>query len=253
MRYLLILSGHGSGVTDDFFLGVDASNDSLTIPELIVALHLANENIATGGTAKRTTKAKGKRMIDILGLDACFMAMGEIAYALRDEAGILIGAEGFEPELGWPYRSLLAEVKKTVDANDGQPLPPRELAALIVKHYVQTYADFDRTAGRSVDLSAVSLHDMDKLTRPFGARHCALQSGASRSTAGRPGAWLAQTYKFDQFVDLRDFCSQLRQVFPARSPVGRAAGRVIQVLERDVVVSAGCSGFSCQHSYGLSV
>ena len=88
-KYLLILSGHGSGVTEDFFLRDETSMDSLTIAELQQALH---------GARKRSHKK-----IDILGLDACYMAMGEVAYQIRNEVSIVIGAEGLEPEFGWPY------------------------------------------------------------------------------------------------------------------------------------------------------
>ena len=46
--------------------------------------------------------------------------MTEVAYAVRDSAGIMIGAEGFEPMAGWPYgwcegRQGLAEKPDTPD------------------------------------------------------------------------------------------------------------------------------------------
>ena len=35
--------------------------------------------------------------------------------------------------------------------------------------------------------------------------------------------WYAQTYKFDQYVDLRDFCVQLQKQFPEPTAVGHGA------------------------------
>ena len=35
-----------------------------------------------------------KKRIDILGMDACFMSMGEVRYQIRDHVNIVVGAEG---------------------------------------------------------------------------------------------------------------------------------------------------------------
>ena len=48
-------------------------------------------------------------MIDILGLDACYMAMGEVTYQVRNEASIVIGSEGLDPAFGWPFRDASAD------------------------------------------------------------------------------------------------------------------------------------------------
>ena len=93
--------------------------DSLTIAELQQALQ---------GARKRTHKK-----IDILGLDACYMAMGEVAYQIRNEVSIVIGAEGLEPEFGWPYGRIMRGAKEA-----GWGLSPEALARLIVKTYVDT-------------------------------------------------------------------------------------------------------------------
>ena len=61
-------------------------------------------------------------MFDILGFDACFMSMGEVALQIRDFADILVGAEGMEPAFGWPYARLIARAKE------------RELNATCIRH-----------------------------------------------------------------------------------------------------------------------
>ena len=83
-RQFLILSGHGSGTTEDFLMKDEASMDSLTIDELrdlLVEVKKQNHDIN----------------LDILGMDACYMAMGEIAYEIRQSVDIMIGPEGLEP------------------------------------------------------------------------------------------------------------------------------------------------------------
>ena len=61
MNYLLILSGHGSGITEEFLERDENSMDSLTIDEFKPMSCAARTNT--------------KKKIDILGMDACFMSM----------------------------------------------------------------------------------------------------------------------------------------------------------------------------------
>src|SRR6476661_4732199 len=118
MNYLLILSGHGSGTTEDFLLKDDNAVDSLSIPELKEVLETATAIRNGDGTVVQ------RRKIDILGMDACYMSMGEVANEISDHVGILIGAEGLEPAFGWPYRRILETAKKHVTTG---PMEPPEL------------------------------------------------------------------------------------------------------------------------------
>ncbi len=86
-RRLLILSGHGSGTTEDFLMRDENADDFLSIDELKLALENAKF-------------AKDGKKLDIIGMDACYMSMAEICYELREQADILIGAEGLVPTLG---------------------------------------------------------------------------------------------------------------------------------------------------------
>ena len=147
MSVFLILSGHGSGTTEDFLLKDDNSMDGLSIDELGIALTEAHRIL--------------KKRIDILGMDACFMSMGEVCYQIRDHVNIVVGAEGMEPEFGWPYSRILDEADKL--AAGGHSVEPRELATIIVKQYVDSYSDYDRSAGRSVDLAAIDLRKIRPL------------------------------------------------------------------------------------------
>ena len=132
-KTLLILSGHGSGITDDFFMVDNDSMDSLTIRELRDALEaVTNPN-----------KLGIKGPIDILGMDACHMSMGEIAFEIREHVKFMIAAEGLEPEFGWPYRALLAMVHAT--ANPNNTMAPDVFAKAIVTTYIDHYHDYDRT------------------------------------------------------------------------------------------------------------
>jgi hypothetical protein len=261
-QYILILSGHGSGSTEDFLLRDNSSADSLTIEELEDAL------------TKVKQETLGNRNIDLLGMDCCFMSMVEVFYQIRDCVDLVVAAESMVPDFGWPYHRILraAEMKyRSEGASHGNSLPavePGELAKIIVKQYIDFYSDFDRTAGRSVDLAAVRIRDestelMENLAKTIKSLALELMSllpDDDEATARKNVEQIhlahleAQTYKFDQFVDLRDLCMCLRKRFKGtkNEEVANACDKVLRSLEECVLVS-GCSGFAYQHSYGLSI
>ena len=63
--------------------------------------------------------------------------------------------------------------------------------------------------------------------------------------------WYAQTYKFDQFVDLMDLCSQIQEQF-GHGELWNLCKAVITAL-KECIISSGCSGFAYQYSNGLSI
>ena len=116
MRYALVLSGHGAGTSDDFLMRDENSRDALSMKELQEALDKATSII-------RQSSGDPNRKLDILGFDACFMSMGEVALEARDYADILVGAEGMEPAFGWPYRRLIAKAKERARGRKVTRLP----------------------------------------------------------------------------------------------------------------------------------
>ena len=174
-------------------------------------------------------------------------------------------------------------------------MSPAALGEAIVREYVDCYSDYDRTAGRSVDLAALDLTKIDSVRGAFAGLVKALNRIDERTGAPHPDAearrrtirfdpdaksgprilaerpsgpaercfnrefheqlvlahWYAQTYKSNQFVDLKDLCEQIKKLVKGPG-VARACDDVIRAL-RDCVICAGCSGFACQHSHGLSI
>ena len=176
MRYALVLSGHGAGTSDDFLMRDENSRDALSMKELQEALDQAVSII-------RQSSGDPNRKLDILGFDACFMSMGEVALEARAYADILVGAEGMEPAFGWPYRRLIAKAKERARGSKGHPTP-ENLAREIVEEYVTHYNDFDRTAGRSADLAAIDLQKLDDLVTSF-------QALVKNSTGSKRGATIS--------------------------------------------------------------
>jgi pimeloyl-ACP methyl ester carboxylesterase len=71
--------------------------------------------------------------IDLLGFDACLMAMIEVAYQIRDLANILVASERTEPGDGWWYSRAFGELPVRPATT------PRGLAQAIVDAYRDAY------------------------------------------------------------------------------------------------------------------
>ncbi|MDI6751850.1 MAG: S8 family serine peptidase [bacterium] len=92
--------------------------------------------------------------IDLIGFDACFMAMTEVAYEIKDFGDVMVGSEETEPANGWPYNTILADLI-------GSPtMTARNLGRIIVEKYGQFYL------GQSnITQSAIDLLLMDSFTQ----------------------------------------------------------------------------------------
>jgi hypothetical protein len=68
--------------------------------------HLFNSDISTA------LRENISMPIDIIGFDACLMAMLETGYQMKDLAHHLIGSEELEPGTGWNYTTLLESLTR---------------------------------------------------------------------------------------------------------------------------------------------
>ncbi len=87
------------------------------------------------------------RKLDILGFDACLMAMIEVAYQIRDLAQLLVASERTEPGDGWWYSRAFRSLK----------ILPAMPASKLVKDIVAGYRD---AYGNDMTLSGI---DLDKV------------------------------------------------------------------------------------------
>jgi len=217
-HYLLVLSGHGNGLLSDFLARDNETFDKLSIPKIQWVLREVRQDL---------TENFGKDigdgfMIDILGLDSCLMSMAEIGYELRHYVRYMVGAEGFEPNSGWPYERILSDL--LTNPNMGA----EELVFRIVERYVTYYKDF-LPAGRSVDQSACNLSKCQALADAVRELANILTEKITEPETKRQvvlAHWEAQSYKDDQYVDLYDFCDLLDRG-PGENPDDPMTGSVV--------------------------
>jgi hypothetical protein len=145
-RYALVLWDHGAGwpgvCYDD-----TSGGDEITMLELKSAMATITNN--------------GDDPIDLIGFDACLMAMTEVAYQLEYKSGSTakpmaeysVGSEELEPGDGWPYELILD------DLVSDPTMEPSQLATVIVEDYVLSYTDGQPDPGDAnwVTMSAVDI------------------------------------------------------------------------------------------------
>jgi hypothetical protein len=232
-HYMLVLSGHGSGVDGDF-LPDDNPGDptalpsSLSIPGLRKVLGTVlgevREFFVRDGHYTFGKQVGIRDKIDILGMDSCLMSMAEVGFEVRESVAYLVGSEGFELNTGWPYHRILEAMNQKLRRGEASPLnlAPDVLAKIIVKNHTDYYTDYQLT-GSSTDLSACDLgkEEMDLLATSVGGLAGTFTKGLDDPAIKDAivlAHWDAQSYKNDQYVDLWDFCSRL-QLYCIRQPI----------------------------------
>ncbi len=258
-HYLVVLWNHGGGwKEEDIYAGVRSLGARGRRPALFRATvrRLVNEVrsaspevqrrwIAADDTSKdfldnaelaqafREAEALTGQPVDIIGMDACLMAMASVAYQLRRAANYLVASEEVEPMPGWQYTLILNELNNRPDRT------PRELAQLLVELYGYSYAE----SGQTITQSALALGMMEPLAQRLRTFVDTVDAHGGEPMVGRAllqAATYALAFNDPDYRDLQDFLEQAQQALQtlrdqARSPqamdaVAEAVGRVLAQL-----------------------
>lgn len=230
-KYLLVIWNHGGGfrslnLAKDIAWDDTNGGDKITMPELEDALSIISAQI-------------GKN-IDLVGMDACLMAMTEVAYQIKDYADILVTSEESEPEGGWPYDTILSQLVSN-------PLmSPEELATDIVDKYIYSYPF------SNVTQSAIDLSYMDTLAGQLSNLASAIMSdSATPLDKYIYAANSSQHYGDYDFIDLYDFCNKIL-IYSNSLEVKNIVLSIQQTLS-SAVIKSGYSGVVVSRSRGLSI
>ncbi len=127
-KYALVIWNHGSGWK---FQNARFSPVKGISYDESSGNHLDNFKLTSA--LAEGVKINGGRKFDILIMDACLMAMAEIAYQIKDCAKVYIASEEVAPADGMPYDSIMAALA----ANPG--VGEKEFSAAIIENYVRSY------------------------------------------------------------------------------------------------------------------
>ncbi len=252
-RILLVLWGEGAGLDHVYFYGDPkghkrASNgDSSQLqpgenPQRLVkamqAIKGVSNDVLDGqnanlyvkdielGTILREFSKKVGRRIDILGFDACLMAMAEICYEVRGSVSMVVGSDEQIPKQSWPYALILQDLARFPGMN------ANTLSTLIVSRYVEKY----NVPGKSdlVSLSAMNLSGSEELasamSRLVDAFNAVADDVASKRRIFRARD-ASRTADETSYIDFGVFCKELMESFDEHTPVYASAKTVLFVLK----------------------
>lgn len=230
-KYLLVIWNHGGGfrstsLSKDIAWDDTSGGDRITMSELEYALSAIS--IQAG------------KNIDIVGMDACLMAMTEVAYQIKDYVDILVASEENVPNDGWPYDTILDQLVVNPTTS------PEQLATDIVDKYIYSYPSYDVTQ------SAIDLSHMDTLATQLSNLALAIMSDTlTPKNIYINASYSSQYYDDYDFIDLYDFSNQLL-AYSNSLEVKNIALSIQQTLNYAVIKSE-YNGGSVSSSKGLSI
>lgn len=143
----------------------------------------------SGGGALFTAElaaAINGHQLGVIAFDTCFSASIEVAYQLRNRAGIMIGSQGLIPADGWEYDDLLTRF-----AGSGQT--PADFGDAVVRSFEYNYASFS-----SGTISVIDLGSID-------AAHLALNEFSNRLHDSLVDSGIRNDLRESLFYDVEDF------------------------------------------------
>jgi hypothetical protein len=165
--------------------------------------------------AQALQKALKNEKLDLIGLDACLMAMLETAYALRGVASVFIGSEDLVPGTGWQYDDWLETLtnKPTMNA--------QALGTVLVESFTKRYETATEYSEQNATttISAIDLSKVDRLADAvtalakilkikFNAEKQNIKTARDECSVYAPDA-LGDGRDYFLHIDLARFCERL--------------------------------------------
>ncbi len=245
-HFMLSLWNHGSGILDEKkdwekrgILYDFSSKKCLTNAGLLRALRSIKQDALSG------------QKFDVIGMDACLMAMVEIAHQLHDFGKFFVASENLTYAPGWNYEEILGNL-----TNPNKKYTPHDLAQLIVS----SFASLHSKNNTSYTQSLVNLEKIPALTRAL--------SGVAQELLATPHVHLSSVKKAlvkshkactkfenDQFVDLFDFLRLIQKNIPIARQKKSALNQCIEKARKCLINAIVCHarGASYHRAHGLSI
>jgi hypothetical protein len=193
-KYFVNIWNHGSGWHRKKISPLDTSYDD------IYDSKITTEQL--GSAMSEIRKIMGQK-IDILGHDACLMAMVEVAAEVSDDVQVMVGSEEVEPGEGWPYSTFLQAWNQLEDQS------ATAVSKLLTIEYLKAYSG-GVYGYRPVTLSALDLtkiNELNQAVQEFSSQLSSLSVEEIKQIWKVADKTLA-FYSYDS-KDLRDFIFRL--------------------------------------------
>lgn len=158
-------------------------------------------------------KAALGKNIDILGMDACLMAMIEIAYEVGSSTDYVVASENVEPGAGWNYAGFLGALSANIAMS----------SATLASTIVSTYGTFYRGQDNAATLSAIKLANLSPVITNLGQVIQALGVCSNANINKTYNAVIQArnqviTFDLPDYIDMVSFYNQLITAFSRRDP-----------------------------------
>lgn len=215
--------------------------------------YLTNEKLETALREIKETVLTGKKFL-IIGMDACLMAMTEVASLVKNYAEYLVASQEVELGAGWRYDKVMKHFLST--------LPLEAFPAHIVKSYKEAYEKITP----DYTLSAIQLKNIDTLEKCIDnlaqilIKCLAHQAGSSAKSAIKMSK---EKIGFDEvsYIDLSSFCEKLirnstyiklsTEDTNIKQELIDSAKKCIQAV--DVAVTSNAAGKNVPYARGMSI
>ena len=210
-HYALVLWDHGGGIAGVTWDN-SANSDNLSLNEVNQAISASNVS-----------------HFDVLGYDACLMAVLDQYSAVQGRADYIVASENTEPNDGWDYTNWLALF------NSGSNISAQQLTARADSTYAASYGP-----GEGATLSTVNTTQIAGITSAWSAfTQAVVNAGSSAMTSFRSAAAQAQSWETNYF-DLNSLMTRFININGVAS-LDQAAQAVITAESTAVTDHAGAA------------
>jgi hypothetical protein len=168
--------------------------------------------------------------LDVLGFDACLMAMVETAYAMRNVAEVMVASEELEPGDGWQYERVLQPLVERPS------MTGKELGTQIVNAFKEEY----QNKPMNTTLSAIDLRRVSALATAASALGDALthslNNAVDRTRVGNARRACAE-YAFGTFHNIDVVCLTRRLATGGTRELRTAATNMQRALASSIVAN----------------
>jgi hypothetical protein len=191
--------------------------------------------------------------LDVIGFDACLMAMMESAYAFRNIAKLMVASEELVPGDGWKYNSWLHDLVANSSMDE------TALGKTLVQSYKSEYGDTGNMTLSAVDLTKVK-DASQSLTNLSSAVTAKLESeeqalAFARQSSQNFGDWYQGSWQSCQGSDVLRFhgidLDHFLDSYSAATQDGQIKNAIVQVRQKlaSMIISSYASS-SAGGNYG---
>ncbi len=244
-KYALILWDHGGGFQPTSE-GVTASDDGdmhtqgVSWDDTNGGDYISNKELST---VLASVTSNGAHKMELVAFDACLMAMLEVDQHIKNYANARASSETTEPNAGWPYNTILADLKVHPTWNG------ISLANDIATRY---YASFGNNQTQSSVQFGTAYNTM--LTRLNAFANVLRTNMATERTRIAAARTATQHFAYQDNIDLADFAQQVANRQPATA-VGNAVKAAALNLHNAIVgvVKNNKHGASWPRAHGTAI